>query len=192
MTQAAREALTLLDALPPGPLSPRRSGRFGELVATLEPLRFHPAIGMGCPRCGAGLGFCAVEPSTAHVVSANRRLHKSKRQGGIYDLDRLSTYQGRSEAWVEDAQAGKGKVRPTGDAPGQSTGLPGRRTYACRRCGAACTVRDRSLLSLYLGAVVDGDREVSLAKAKPRKQENVVRVGSRGRALAWSTRTTRK
>src|SRR5262249_20599110 len=101
-------------------------------------------------------------PGTAHVQSGNRRVPQRRRLGGIYDLDRLSEYQGRFEPWVEDAQAGLGKVTPTGDAPGRYTGgFAGRRTYHCR-CGRRTTCTDRSLLRLLLCAIVEGEREVSL------------------------------
>jgi hypothetical protein len=156
---AAERALALLDQIPDAkPLWPAPR----QLVSSLDELRWHPSIGVACPKCGSGVGYIAVNVDTAHVVSANRRLPKRRRRRGIYDFDRLSEYQGRFEGWVEDAQAGLGKVTPTGDAPGRySGGFAGRRAYRCR-CGSETTCTERQLLMVWLHAIVDGEREVPL------------------------------
>jgi hypothetical protein len=131
------------------------------LVQILDELQHRLAIGLACARCGRGLGYAAVLPGTAHVVSANRRLPKKERHGGIYDLDPLSAYEGRFEPWIEDADAGLGQVRPSED-PTRATGFAGRRTFECARCGACFVCTEHKLLRLWLDAIVNEEREIRL------------------------------
>lgn len=133
-----------------------------ELNTALDPLRLHPALGVRCSKCEHGLGFVAVEPESARMMSGNRLQPPHLRRGGIYDLADKTPHKGRYEGWIQDAEDQKGSVTPTGEAPGQRTGLPQRRTYHCRGCGADYTVKNSRILALYLAAIARGDHEIRL------------------------------
>jgi hypothetical protein len=158
-SRAATEALRLMDAGAPadGPVVHQPS----ELNTALDPLRLHPALGVRCGRltCGRGLGYVALDPNAARLMSGNRRQPPSKRRGGIDDLADISPHSGRFEGWVQDSEDRRGSVRVTGEAPGQRAGLPQRRTYHCTGCGADYTLTNSRLLTLYLEAVERGDHE---------------------------------
>ncbi len=155
---AARALQLLADGAPAdGPVVHEAS----ELNTALDPLRLHPAMGVRCGRlsCGRGLGYVALDPNAARLLSGNRRQPRSKRGGGIHDLADISPHSGRFEGWVQDSEDRRGSVTATGEAPGQRTGLPQRRTYHCEGCGADYTLTNSRLLFLYLEAVERADPE---------------------------------
>lgn len=163
-------ALVLLDTWPDDrPLEAIASNtdevqRRTALIHVLDQLQRHPALAVKCARCGKNLGFVAIKPGTAHVVSANRRKRPKDRYGGVWDLADIEPHRGRYEGWVEDSLVGKGSVQPTGSTPGRATGWPDRRTYTCR-CNAQYTKTDRELLRLILTALRNNDRAIYLGRA---------------------------
>ncbi len=132
------------------------------LADALDPLRTHPALGVRCLKCGRGLGFVALAPTGVRVVSGTQRSPKRQRRGGIYDLAAATEPTGRFEGWIDDAAKRRSSVIPTGEAPGQHSGFPQRRTYQCPRCGSHSTVKNSTLLGLYLTAVRRGDADFRL------------------------------
>lgn len=126
-----------------------------ELNEALDPLRMQPALGLRCGRCSHGLGFIALKTQGAAVESGNKLSKPKRRIGGIYDLAQIVEHSGRFPEWVDDANAGKGYVYPTGDRREASTGEPQRRQYRCP-CGATYTYTNTQLLRIYLGGLADG------------------------------------
>jgi len=131
------------------------------LADALDPLRTHRAVGVRCLKCGHGLGFVALAPTGARMVSGTRRSPKRQRLGGIYDLAAVTESSGGFEGWVDDAAHSRGPVVPTGEAPGQRSGLPHRRTYRCQECGSHRTLKNSTLLVLYLATTMAEKLEFS-------------------------------
>lgn len=134
------------------------------LRRALDPLRLLPALEVRCGRCGHGIAYAALDPTLAYVVSGNRRQPPKKRRGGVFDwagIEPGGPGHGFPE-WVEDAKAGKGTVRPTGERPGIASGFPERRTHSCTRCKASYTHTNTRLLQMFLYALNSSDTEIRL------------------------------
>ena len=142
---------------------------FGEeLNRAIDALRRWPAIGVRCasPRCNHGMAWVAIDEGSARAVSANRRRPpKGRQHGGIYDLLDITPGGGlgrAQEGWVEDANANKGSVRPTGERPGITSGYNERRTHTCQRCGRTSTHTNETLLRRILEAIRHCDAVIRL------------------------------
>jgi len=159
---AARECLRELDALTD--LDRENLHHCANLVAALLVLQRHNAIGVVCPSCGAGMGYCALRPYSAHVVWSEHRKPKPERTGGVGDLIlRVPIPPGRGP-WIDDGEGGLkiGYDPPNGfDVPG---GYPDRRPIGCRRCHRSRVVNGPFLLRRLLESIANGKREFRLLK----------------------------
>jgi hypothetical protein len=159
---AARHALTLcVEHAADGPAAFTNA----DLNTALDPLRLHPVLSVRCAHCERGLGFVALNTQGATLVSGNKRQPPRRRRGGIYDLDAITTAEGggrRLMGWQEDAEAGRGNVEPTGEAPTRRTGFAQRRAYQCPNCSNRVVLNNTRYLRLYLTAIERGDSEIRL------------------------------
>jgi len=134
------------------------------LRGALDPLRLLPTLEVRCGRCGHGIAYAALHPTLAYVVSGNKLQPPKKRRGGAFDLAGIEPGglgHGFPE-WVQDANAGKGTVRPTGERSGIASGFPERRTHSCTRCKASYTHTNTRLLQMFLHALNSSDTEIRL------------------------------
>lgn len=166
-TEAGKIALQILPTLTRGCADGREIYGNAELNEALNPLRMQPAVGVLCgrTRCRHALGYIALKTQGAAIESGNRLAPKRRRIGGIYDLDHITADDDRWRTfpgWVEDSQAGKGTVRPTGEQPGVGSGFDERREYRCPRCNATFTLTNTQLLKLYVAAISLGNNKIPL------------------------------
>jgi hypothetical protein len=94
-------------------------------------------------------------------------------------------------SWVQDANRGAINSQPHQSGTwGDVFALTA--DYTCPECRCHCKVLHVSLLRLWLGAVIRGDRDVLLGpsiEVPARAERHLQRVADRGSARAWSTRT---
>jgi hypothetical protein len=169
------------------------------LIAQKEPLRRYPPVRVRC-RCGRGLEWIAVAPQGDHglqLVHGPRLVAPKERRGGAYDIVsgvKTSPFGPGSATgtvtWAKDSEAGIGNSRTLPNGPyGDVYALKAH--YRCPSCHFEATLLHISLLRLFLGAVLAGDKEIKIGPlpgVATRSTPRTARVEDHGGAWAWSTK----
>lgn len=146
------------------------------VIASADPVKFHPALGVRC-KCGRGLGWVAIAPLSTGIiiVHSDKRQTEQYRHGGYSDLAPVG--EGGATmftlgSWNRVLPTGIGAVRsssPLGGLFGEGT--PGvmfdvgsRVTYTCPKCHRTQTLRNDVAVRRYLEAVTKGGVEIKLGE----------------------------
>jgi hypothetical protein len=139
------------------------------IAAALDPLRALPALGLRCP-CGYGIGWIALAEQGSYVVISRARKPKTQRTGGAADLDD-NTKADPLSLIVNTGHAIRLPQTPIPQLAGEeesdnihieSRTAPLRRAIACKKCKSRWTMKNETVLPMFLAAIATGSDRVQL------------------------------